>query len=313
MIVVIKKKEDFSMENHLNSYQIFVTVARLGNISAASKELYISQPAISKAIANLEDSLGTKLFIRNSRGVKLTEEGQILYPQIATGLTAIHHGEEQLKTYTKMGYGHLSIGVSTTLCKFVLLPVLQAFVQEHPHIQITIENQSSIHTFDSLSSSTVDIGLVGAPESSSMEFLPVMEISDTLVTTDSYLAALHDRQKQDPDSRATLMLLGRDNLTRQYVDRYLSGSRLFNEQTLEVSSMDLLIEFAKINLGVACVIENFVTRELREGTLVHFPSAPQIPKRKIGFAWPTQTNPNPSFHTFLAFIKEHPEYLSSCC
>lgn len=301
------------MENHLNSYQIFVTVARLGNISAASKELYISQPAISKAIANLEESLGTKLFIRNSRGVKLTEEGQILYPQIATGLTAIRHGEEQLKTYTKMGYGHLSIGVSTTLCKFVLLPVLQAFVQEHPHIQITIENQSSIHTFDSLSSSTVDIGLVGAPESSSMEFLPVMEIADTLVTTDSYLAALHDRQKQDPDSRATLMLLGRDNLTRQYVDRYLSGSRLFNEQILEVSSMDLLIEFAKINLGVACVIENFVTRELSEGMLVHFPSAPPIPKRKIGFAWPAQTNPNPSFHTFLTFIKEHPEYLSSCC
>ena len=301
------------MENHLNSYQIFVTVARLGNISAASKELYISQPAISKAIANLEDSLGTKLFIRNSRGVKLTEEGQILYPQIATGLTAIHHGEEQLKAYTKMGYGHLSIGVSTTLCKFVLLPVLQAFVQEHPHIQITIENQSSIHTFASLSSSSIDIGLVVEPKSPSMEFLPVMEISDTLVTTDSYLAALHDRQAQDPDSRATLMLLDRDNLTRQYVDHYLTGSRLFHEQTLEVSSMDLLIEFAKINLGVACVIENFVEKELHDGTLIPFPTAPRIPKRKIGFAWPIQTNPNPSFHTFLTFIKEHPEYLSSCC
>lgn len=299
------------MENHLNAYQIFVTVARLGNISAASKELYISQPAISKAIANLEDSLGTTLFIRSSRGVRLTEEGEILYPQIATGLTAIRHGEEQLKAYTKMGYGHLSIGVSTTLCKFVLLPVLQAFVREHPHIQISIENQSSIHTFDSLSSSTVDIGLVGETQSSSMEFLPVMEITDTLVTTNSYLSALRDRQKQDPDSRATLMLLDRDNLTRQYVDHYLTGSGLFNDQILEVSSMDLLIEFARINLGVACVIENFVAKELADQTLVHFPASPQIPGRKIGFAWPKQTNPNPAFHTFLTFVKEHPEYLSS--
>ena len=69
------------MEHHLSQYRIFHEVARCGNISRAAKELYISQPAISKAISKLEENLNTKLFIRNSRGVQLTKEGNILFQQ----------------------------------------------------------------------------------------------------------------------------------------------------------------------------------------------------------------------------------------
>jgi len=67
------------MDNNLNLYHIFYTVANCKNISAAAKELYISQPAISKAISKLEQNLDTKLFIRNSRGVSLTTEGELLF------------------------------------------------------------------------------------------------------------------------------------------------------------------------------------------------------------------------------------------
>ena len=70
------------MEQHLSQYKIFYEVARCGNISRAAKELYISQPAISKAISKLEESLGIKLFSRNSRGVQLTREGTILFQHV---------------------------------------------------------------------------------------------------------------------------------------------------------------------------------------------------------------------------------------
>ena len=68
-----------SMEQNLSQYKIFYEVAKAGNISKAAKELYISQPAISKAISKLEDSLGLSLFTRSSRGVQLTSEGEILF------------------------------------------------------------------------------------------------------------------------------------------------------------------------------------------------------------------------------------------
>ena len=85
------------MEQHLSQYKIFYEVARCGNISRAAKELYISQPAISKAISKLEESLGTRLFNRNSRGVQLTREGTILFQHVNTAYDSIGHGERELK------------------------------------------------------------------------------------------------------------------------------------------------------------------------------------------------------------------------
>ena len=99
-----------------------------GNISRAAKELYISQPAISKAISKLEESLGTRLFNRNSRGVQLTREGTILFQHVNTAFDSIGHGERELKRIHDFHIGNLKIGVSNTLCKYVLLPYLKGFI-----------------------------------------------------------------------------------------------------------------------------------------------------------------------------------------
>ena len=136
------------MEQHLSQYRIFYEVARCGNISRAAKELYISQPAISKAISKLESNLETVLFLRNSRGVTLTEEGEYLYEQIKTAFICIQNGEERIKKMNELGVGHLTIGVSTTLCKFLLLPSLSKFKKENPHIKIKIMCQTSSETLN---------------------------------------------------------------------------------------------------------------------------------------------------------------------
>ena len=79
--------------NQLNLYHIFYTVAQCGNISAAAKKLYISQPAVSKSISRLEESFASPLLIRSSRGVTLTENGQLLYKHLDTAFQAIRQGE----------------------------------------------------------------------------------------------------------------------------------------------------------------------------------------------------------------------------
>ena len=113
------------MNQNLSSYRIFYTVANAGNISKAAKELYISQPAISKSIQKLEESLECKLFSRSSRGVALTDEGALLYSHVKEAFETLTQGEEQLKRSIELGVGHIRIGVSSTLCKFMLLPYLK--------------------------------------------------------------------------------------------------------------------------------------------------------------------------------------------
>ena len=105
-------------------------------------------------------------------------------------------------------------------------------------------------------------------------------------------------------SNAVLMMLDKDNLTRQYIDSCLKNYGLFNVQMIEVSSMDLLIDFVKIDLGIACVIEDFVREELKNNALIHFPLPFSIPKRKIGFACLKQTNPSSSMNEFMQFLEK---------
>lgn len=299
------------MENNLNLYYVFYTAAKHQNISLAAKELFISQPAVSKAVSKLEEHLQTSLFYRSSKGVRLTPEGEILYKQTDSAFSALKAGEEQLSRRKELGMGQLSIGVSNTLCKYILLPYLKDFIKEYPHIQISIECQSSYHTIEALRNGKADIGLIGEPENKNtdIEFIPVKEIQDGFVTTESYMENLKKRTPNGNDSatllsNAVLMMLDKDNLTRQYIDNCLKHYGLFHVQMLEVSSMDLLIDFVKINLGISCVIEDFVKEELESGALIRFPLPFSIPKRKIGFASLKQTNPSASMKEFMEFLEK---------
>lgn len=290
------------MNQNLNYYKAFYMVAKYKNISKAADALFISQPAISKSLSRLEENLGCVLFSRTSRGVSLTADGEILYERIREAFAAIEAGEEELRHRTELGIGQLRISVSTTLCKYILLPYLQNFIRQHPHIRITIECQSTLHTVELLESGQIDIGLIGAPKHhGTLTFLPLKKIQDTFVATQSYLDNLSIREHTDSDLflSATLMLLDEENITRQYINDYFYRNQIKTNQILEVSSMDLLIEFAKIGIGAACVIREFVEQELKESTLIEIPMAEPIESRSIGFAYSNSHKLSKSALTFL--------------
>ena len=299
------------MNQNLSSYWIFYTVANAGNISKAAKELYISQPAISKSIRKLEQNLDVTLFSRNSRGVQLTEEGEILYDYVQKAFYALQTGESRIKKINELGIGHLHIGVSTTLCKYMLLPYLQEFIKLHPHIRITIECQSTNHTLQLLKENKIDVGLIGEPERlHHIHFDNLGEIEDIFVSTKTYLENLSMRtgRKNDIFHTATLMLLDKENMTRQYIDDYLAVHHIETNNLLEISTMDLLIEFAKIGLGVACVIRQFIEKELQEGALVEIPLPFPIHKRNIGFAYLDNLQQTTAVRDFINFYNSKTEY-----
>lgn len=295
------------MEQNLSLYKIFYTVAIAGNISKAAKELYISQPAISKSITKLEQSLDTTLFLRNSRGVQLTEEGQILFKYLESAFSTISTAEEQIKRIKELDIGHITIGVSTTLCKYVLLPYLQKFIEKCPHIRITIECQSTNKTLQLLEENKIDIGLIGKPHTlKNIDFYSLGEIEDIFVATDNYINNLKIREvvgSNDLFKTATLMLLNKENMTRQYIDDYFNKNNIEINNLIEISTMDLLIDFAKIGLGIACVIKGFVADNLKSGTLTEIKMDIPIHKREIGFAFSKSMPPSSSVDKFIEFYK----------
>lgn len=294
------------MNNPLSAYHIFYEVAKAGSFSKATNQLYISQPAISKSIQKLEDALHTRLFLRNSKGVRLTPEGQLLFQHLDTAFSAITSAETKLETLTRTDGGTLHIGVSTTLCKYLLLSYLSAFIREHPQINIRIRCQSSNETLKMLADDAIDIGLVGMPEhKTGFIYENLVKIEDIFVATSTYMSHLPQDMTSTREilEASTLMLLDKNNMTRQYIDDYLAKNQIQTKDYIEISNMDLLIEFAKIGVGVACVIKNFVQEELADGQLQQIPLDIPIHKRDVGFAYKKTHLQNDALSCFLDFCR----------
>lgn len=296
------------MNQNLSSYWIFYTVANAGNISKAAKELYISQPAISKSIQKLEESLNCKLFSRSSRGVVLTTEGNLLYGHVKEAFETLSAGEDKLKRSIELGVGHLHIGVSSTLCKYMLMPYLKEFIKRNPHISISISCQSTNETLRLLDDNKIDIGLIGKPGNlKNIKFYYLDNIEDIFVANKEYIRNLSARgiKKNEILENSTLMLLDKNNMTRQYIDDYLQENQIEVANAIDISNMDLLIDFAKIGVGVACVIKRFVAKELAEGSLVEIPLGFPIHKREVGFAYKESVKPSNSLLEFIDFFEHY--------
>ena len=295
------------MEQNLSTYRIFFEVAKQGNISKAAESLYISQPAISKTIVRLEDNLNVKLFKRNSRGVSLTEEGEVLFRHVQE---AIHHIEEAENALQKMKdyhIGHLDIGASTTLCRYILLPYLKKFMEEFPNIQINLKNQDSAKNIQVLEAQDIDIALVAIPKhlSPNQKVILEQEVEDIFVASPKYienLKALHGNNFS-LFQNATVMLMDDKNVSRHYIDMYIRENQLDFKQIIALNTMDLLIDFAKIDMGISCVIRSFVEKDLENGSLVQIDIAPPIPMRKIGFMYHAN-NCSKSLESFLSFLEK---------
>lgn len=290
----------------LNLYHTFAVVARTQSLSAAANELFISQPAISKSIKKLENELSTTLFYRNSKGVTLTPEGAQLYDYISRAFDVISAGEENLRHINELGIGTIRIGVSSTLCKHMLLPYIKGFVNCYPNIRISIVCQSTQHTIKLLENDEIDIGLIAKPnDNAKLHLISLGEIEDVFVATPDYINNLKERDHIHDDKllyHGNLILLDKQNVTRRYIDKYLNDWNIDIQNALEINSMELLIDFAKTSLGIGCVIKEFVTEELANHSLLQIDTPCPIHKRSVCFAYSAHANHSNSVIKFIDYI-----------
>lgn len=291
------------MDNNLELYRIFYEVAKFGNISLAADSLFISQPAVSKSIKKLEGITGISLFSRNSRGVKLTIEGEVFYKYIERALNEISLGENVLDKLKNKEKGSIKIGVSTSICKHFVVPRLKDFIKEYPDIEIKIINKTSFETIKLVEKGAVDICFVSEPsEGDFYKFIKLSEIQDIFVSGKEYYKSLNISDIEEVFSKGTFMLLEKDNITRKHVDRYLTSQNIKVQPDIEISNLDLLVEFAKIGLGITVAIKEFIEAELKEGSLIALPITPTIPKRNIGVIYHKNMPLSIAAKTFLDYF-----------
>ena len=268
---------------NLELYKIFYETARLGSVTAAADALFLSQPAVSQQIKLLEQALQTRLFIRSSRGVRLTPEGRVLFAQVAPAYESIRLGERKLAQMRNLESGELCIGASDMTLKFCLLPYLERFHSVHQGIHIRVTNAPTPDTLDSLAAGRIDFGVVSGPlpDSPSFSARPVGEIQDVFVAGSRFNALRGQTLTPVELARLPLICLEGPSSTRTGLERFfrIHGAELTPE--FDLATSDLIVEFALRNLGIGCVVSDFAREALADGRLFALALSAAPPPRSL--------------------------------
>ena len=274
------------MHINLELYRFFCETAKTGNVTKAAENLYVSQSAVSQSIMQLEDRLGCKLFNRSKRGVHLTSEGEVLFSYANNAVSLIENAQDKILCMKNLRDGEIKIGASDTACSLFLLPFLSRFNTEHPEIHISVVNRTSQELIKLLKNGTVDISFVNLPveDDAVLEIQPVMQFHDCFVTGEKY-AYLTDSTIHLGDLREyPILMLEKSSNSRKQMDHFLRSHELDINPSIELESLALVSEFAKIGLGIAATIKEDVQRMLdnRELFLIRFHET--LPIRHLGLA-----------------------------
>ena len=271
---------------NMELYRTFYYVAKSSSISKASEQLYITQPAVSRAIRQLEEALGCQLFVRTSKGVKLTQEGEILSNYVEQAFSFISLGERKVSDIRNLLSGEVRIGASDTICKYYLIPYLKLFNTLHPQIRIHVICPTTPVIIGLLKAGKIDIGIINMPyEDDSLNSKNIMEIQDCFITGHKYRHMANKMLPVREIVRLPFLLLEKSSNSRKYIDQYFSQNDISVIPDFELGNMDLLVNFVKYDFGIACVIRSFVEEDIGSGKLFEIKPIEKIPPRNLGVVW----------------------------
>lgn len=275
------------MNVNFELYRIFYAVANAKNITKAAEELMISQPAISKSIKKLEEQLGGQLFVRTKRGVILTDEGKEFYNYIKQAMEYIYNAENKFTDLINLNTGIIKIGVSTTLTKEFLLPYIEIFHKKYPKIDIQIVTNITTELIPKLRNGLIDIIIFNVVDSvieKDIEVINCKEIHDCFVANESYKELLNKKVSLKELNNYPLILQSKGSNTRGFIDSFAKENGIILKPNVELASYSLVVEFAKIGLGIGYATKEYIKNELESKKLFEIDLVEKIPSRFIGIA-----------------------------
>lgn len=274
------------MDINYELYKVFYNVARTLSFSEAAASLFISQSAVSQSIKVLETHLNLTLFIRSTKKVALTKEGELLFKHIEPAINLITRGENQLLEAAALGESQLRLGASDTICRYFLVPFLEDFHRKYPEVHIKVTNGTSFQCAKMLEANQVDIVVTNSPNSAlinSMHIESILEFQDVFICNPDFFPFEEDKVSLEELQNHPILMLTKHSTTSEFLHNLFLQHSLDLVPAIELSSNDLLIDLAKIGLGIA-FIPDFCIKTSRSN-LVIINTIEYLPTRKLVAAY----------------------------
>ena len=275
------------MDINYELYKVFYHVAKTLSFSEAASVLFISQSAVSQSVKVLERRLGQTLFVRSTKRVTLTKEGEMLFKHIEPAINLISKGENQLVNARSSGGMQLRIAASDTICRYYLVPYLNQFHKTFPEVHIKVMNGTSLNCAELLSENAVDFIVANSPNpalNNSMQIETLREFSDVFVANPAYFNYNGEELSFEQLSSLPILMLDKHSTTSEYLHEQFLSHSVELAPAIELSSNDLLIDLAAIGLGIAFVPDYCVEGKIG-GNLYKIQTKDRLPKRKLVLAY----------------------------
>lgn len=272
-------KENFS----LDLYRVFAAVYEKRSFSEAARQLFVTQSAVSQSVKQLETMLGIQLFMRGKRAVTPSVEARQLYAMIAPAIGTICEAEERIERFKRLQEGFLRVGAADTVARHFLLPYLKRWNELHPGVRLQVVNRTSTEAFSLLSAGKLDVAFVNSPvDKSKFSVKKCLELHDVFIAGNAFSELKGKTITRKELCSYPLIMLEKLSNTRRSIDEEFMRSGITLNPEIDLGCHDLLVDFARINLGISCVTREFAAID---GELFELKLDEPLPVRELDLCW----------------------------
>ena len=273
---------------NLNLYKIFYEVALSESISDASKKLFITQSAVSKAIKKLEEDLNTNLFYRNSKGVKLTEKGEELLFYVEEAFNNLVTAERTMTESKTLNKGKISIGVPSQIGSFYIFEDITNFHKKYPNIEITIISKTTTQLLKLLERHEIDFIIDTSPINTKIDNIiiqPLIEVKNCFVAKSDTPIDI-DKIKTIKDLAnypLVLPIKGTDN--RKQLDKVFEKNNVELNNVINIHTSEMIAGSIKKDLGIGYIIYDVIKDNIENGEFKIIDIKEKLPKITINLVY----------------------------
>ncbi|MDP4210050.1 MAG: selenium metabolism-associated LysR family transcriptional regulator [Bacteroidota bacterium] len=288
--------------------KVFESVARNLSFTKASNELYISQPAITKHIKELETEFEIKLFDRKGNRIYLTQAGQVLLAYAENILTLHNDLKFELSRLKGDNKGMLRIGASTTIAQYVIPSALSGFYERYPEIKLTLINGNTAFIEQKLLQNEIDLGIVeGKPSNADIRYVPFLD-DELLVFTSAQNTKLPEVVSNKEFTKLPLVLRERGSGTLEIIEKLLKTNKIDLNQLnilMFLGSTEAIKLFIKSGSGVG-IVSRFAIEQGLQNNIFRLITSPNLKfHRQFYFISPKGPEPSGVAKLFLNFLQKH--------
>ena len=272
------------MDISFDLLRTFKIVAQHENVSKAAKALCVTQPSITKAIKKLEEQLNMTLFIRDKKGMVLTDNGKTLYRYIIDSINTLDNVELIAKNINLNDVGKLRIGAGNSVTKNLLKNTIIDYKRLHPGITIEISNRSSEHLYDDLRYGKVDIIFINSTiviNENKYKSFKLLDIEDCFFTNKETYEKVKNVTNIKSILSENLIVQNERYDTRTFLDSICIKNNIQLKPTIELDRHNLIVEFVKAGLGIGFATKQYIQKHLDNGELYELNVNFSIQKRYI--------------------------------